>query len=294
MGEYCLACDGGECTEKTYGVWAGTALDLSFPEWVVEPGTITARFFISSTGILSATTNLVRCEQTDQPTARNTQHATRNTQLYSPALFCLNQPPTMTIISPSAPREPSSGSYTIRWTADDADDEAIVSLYYDRDGTGCDGRLIAHCLSEGEDSYVWDTSEVGSGTYYVYGRIDDGRNLAVVSYSAGTVKVVDSTSPAAPNSPSVSLGSSVAALSWEANAEDDVVGYEVYYGSEPCVYTDSYNATNVTSFRLPEKASPQSAYLAVSAYDSSGNSSPLSEEVRLWFAYLPLVVKDHH
>ena len=200
----------------------------------------------------------------------------------------------MTIISPSAPREPCSGSYTIRWTADDADDEAIVSLYYDRDGTGRDGRLIAHCLSEGEDSYVWDTSEVGSGTYYVYGRIDDGRNLAVVSYSAGTVKVVDSTSPAAPNSPSVSLGSSVAALSWEANAEDDVVGYEVYYGSEPCVYTDSYNATNVTSFRLPEKASPQSAYLAVSAYDSSGNSSPLSEEVRLWFAYLPLVVKNHH
>jgi hypothetical protein len=50
----------------------------------------------------------------------------------------------------------------------------------------------------------------------------------------------------------------------------------------------------VTSFRLPYKPSPQTAYMAVSAYDSSGNSSPLSEEVRLWFVYLPLVLKNQH
>ena len=55
----------------------------------------------------------------------------------------------MTITSPSAAEEPGSGSYTIRWTANDPDDEAVVSLYYDRDGTGRDGWLIAHCLSEG-------------------------------------------------------------------------------------------------------------------------------------------------
>lgn len=200
----------------------------------------------------------------------------------------------MTITSPSAAEEPGSGSYTIRWTADDPDDEAVISLYYDRDGTGRDGRLIAHCLSEGDGSYVWDTSEVGSGTYYVYGRIDDGRNPAVVSYSAGTVKVVDSTPPAAPSTPSVSLEGGVAELSWQASAEDDVIGYEVYYGPEPDDYTGSYNATNVTSFRLPQKPSPETAYMAVSAYDSSGNSSPLSQAARLWFVYLPVVLKNHH
>ncbi len=312
LGEFCLACDGGECVEKTYGVWAGTTLDLSLPESVVEPGTITARFFVSPTGILSATTNLVRCEESGQAIADpsaglRTGFGLRNSNFgnipmadlsgndaSSLALFCLNQPPTITITSPSAAEEPGSGSYTIRWTASDPDDEAIVSLYYDRDGTGRDGRLIAHCLSEGDGSYVWDTSEVGSGTYYVYGRIDDGRNPAVVSYSAGTVKVEDSTPPAAPSAPSVSLEHGVAELSWEASAEDDVIGYEVYYGSEPDTYTGSYDATNVTSFRLPQKPSPETAYMAVSAYDSSGNSSPLSEEVRLWFVYLPLVLKNQH
>jgi hypothetical protein len=298
LGEFCLACNGGECIEKTYGVWAGTALDLSLPEWMVEPGTITARFFISPTGILSATTNLELCEEIAQPPTRDTQHAIRNMQwddeAYSPALFCLNQPPTINITSPSASEEPGSESYTIRWTADDPDDEAVVSLYYDRDGTGRDGWLIAHCLSEGDGSYVWDTSEVGSGTYYVYGRIDDGKNLAVASYSDGTVKVEDSTAPAAPSALSVSLENGVAELSWQASSEGDVIGYEVYYGPEPDAYTGSYDATNVTSFRLPHKPSPETAYMAVSAYDSSGNSSPLSEGVGLSFVYLPAVLKNQY
>ena len=288
LGDFCLTCDEGECVEKAYGIWAGTTLDLSLPESVVEPGTITARFFISPTGMLSATTNLELCEETSQ------WKETSNL-----ALFCLNQPPTITITSPSAAEEPGSESYTIRWTASDPDDEAVVSLYYDRDGTGRDGWLIAHCLSEGVEegfprSYVWDTSEVGSGTYYVYGRSDDGKNLAVVSYSAGTVKVVDSTPPAAPGALSVILGGGVAELSWEASAEDDVIGYEIYCGPEPDTYTGSYDATNVTSFRLPQKPSPETAYMAVSAYDSSGNSSPLSEGVGLSFVYLPVVLKNHH
>jgi len=288
LGEFCLTCDEGECVEKAYGIWAGTTLDLSLPESVVEPGTITARFFISPTGILSATTNLELCEETSQ------WNETSNL-----ALFCLNQPPTITITSPSAAEEPGSGSYTIHWTASDPDDEAVVSLYCDRDGTGRDGRLIAHCLSEGVEegfphSYVWDTSEVGSGTYYVYGRSDDGKNLAVVSYSAGTVKVVDSTPPAAPSALSINLEGGGAELSWQASAEDDVIGYEIYYGPEPDTYTGSYDATNVTSFRLPQKPSPKTAYMAVSAYDSSGSSSPLSEGVGLSFVYLPVVLKNHH
>ena len=295
VGEFCLACNGGQCVEKTYGVWAGTTLDLSLPESVVEPGTITARFFVSPTGIMSPTTNLVRCEESGQAAADFGAHipqsAIRKPKSSSPALFCLNQPPTITITSPSAPEEPGSGSYTIRWMASDPDDEAVVSLYYDRDGTGRDGRLIAHCLSEGASSYVWDTSEVGSGTYYVYGRIDDGKNPAVVSYSAGTVRVEDSTPPAAPSALSVSLEGGVAELSWQASAEEDVIGYEVYYGPEPGVYTGSYDATNVTSFRLPQKPSPETAYMAISAYDSSGNSSPLSEGLQLWFVYLPIALK---
>ncbi len=288
LGEFCLACNGGECTEKTYGVWAGTALDLSLPEWAVEPGTITARFFISPTGIMSATTNLELCEESGQ-----------GNEASNLTTFCLNQPPTMIITSPSAAEEPGSGSYTIRWTADDPDDEAVVSLYYDRDSTGRDGRLIAHCLSEGGEegfprSYVWDTSEVGSGTYHVYGHIDDGKNLAVVSYSAGTVKVEDSTPPAAPSAPAINLTGGGAELIWQASAGDDVIGYEVYYGPEPDTYSGSYDATNVTSFRLPQKPSPETAYLAISAYDSSGNSSPLSEEMQIRFVYLPVVLKNHH
>lgn len=314
LGEFCLDCQGGECIEKTYGVWAGADLDtfaplstdLNLPEWAVEPGTVTARFFVSSTGILSATTNLVRCQQT-----------TRGA--YTQSLYCLNQAPTITITSPTTvEEEPDGGIYTISWAAGDPDDDAVVSLYYDRDSTGRDGKLIACCLNEGDGTYAWDTSEVGSGAYYIYGRIDDGRNLAVVDYSDGTVKVVDTTPPAAPEGLSVSIegaapglglqssagedalfgadpmGSRAVVLQWQANAEEDVAGYRVHYGPEPGLYTDgvsiraaaytsSYDVTNVTRFRLPHKPAPQTAYVAVSAYDNSGNESPPSEAVRvLW------------
>lgn len=305
LGEFCLECAGDQCAQPTYGVWAGTRLDLSLPESLVESGPVTARFFISSTGILSATTNLERCEQTSQemPSANQSGPTAR---------YCLNDPPTIAITSPSTAEEQPDGSgvYTIRWTANDPDDDAVVSLYYDRDGSGRDGRLIACCLSEGDGIRAWDTSEVGSGTYYVYGRIDDGKNLPVVSYSAGTVQVVDSTPPAAPGTPSATLTSTTIDLSWPANDEADVVGYRLHYGPRPGVYPGSQDATNLTSFRLPRLRpapgvgsagmgtvhlssvpSRRTTYLAVSAYDSSGNESPPSPAVRLWFLYLPAVLK---
>ncbi|MFQ5594146.1 MAG: hypothetical protein ACE5HA_08350 [Anaerolineae bacterium] len=305
LGEFCLECTGDQCTQQTYGVWAGASLDLALPQNLVEPGSVTARFFISSTGILTATTNLERCEQTSRATAGANE---RDAQ----ARYCRNDPPTITMTSPSAAEEQpdNSGTYSIRWTASDPDDDAAVSLYYDRDGSGRDGRLIACCLSEGDSSYAWDTSEVGSGTYYVYGRIDDGKNLPVVAYSAGTVKVVDSTPPVAPGTPSATLTSNTIDLSWPASEEADVVGYRVHYGPEPGIYPGSQDVTNLTSFRLPRRRPGpgvgagslktlhmssvpprRTTYMAVSAYDSSGNESPPSEAVRLWFLHLPMVLK---
>ncbi|MFQ5340270.1 MAG: hypothetical protein ACE5F6_01855 [Anaerolineae bacterium] len=309
LGEFCLECAGDQCAQETYGVWAGTSLELSLPENLVESGPVTTRFFISSTGILSATTNLEQCEQTGQ-------EAPHTNQPGPTARYCLNDPPTIAITSPSTAEEQpdGSGSYTIRWTANDPDSDAVVSLYYDRDGSGRDGRLIACCLGEGESSYAWDTSEVGSGTYYIYGRIDDGKNLPVVAYSAGTVKVVDHTAPASPGRPSATLTSNTVNLSWPASSEEDVVGYRVYYGPKPGIYLGSYDATNMTRFRLPlagrrprlpHRASAaevtssgvlgvppaRTAYMAISAYDSSGNESPPSEAVRLWFVYVPALLR---
>jgi hypothetical protein len=104
-------------------------------------------------------------------------------------------------------------------------------------------------------------------------------------------------------------------LSWEVNPEEDVVGYRVYFGPKPGGYVRSYNVGNLTHFRMPRvpRGRPQpprgnsiveavhgrqppaqpklATFIAVTAYDSSGNESSPSEELRLWSVYLPAVLR---
>lgn len=275
IGELCWKCEGGVCNESSYGICGCTTLDIPLPD-IVEPGAIALRFCLSESGIVSPTTNLVKCSDLGAAGTR---------------AWCLDPPPSIRVTQPDTPDETAGGSYTIRWQAEDPDGDAAVSLYYDRDAQGRDGRLIARCLDPQTGQYVWDTSGVPAGAYYVYARIDDGVNCPVVSYSAGTVEVSDTTMPLVPLSVTVQLEGSLPTLTWAPNTEEDVVGYRIYYGPEPGNYTKSYDATNVSSFRLPVKALPESGCYAVTAYDSAGNESTPSGPICIWFAHLPVVQK---
>jgi hypothetical protein len=55
-------------------------------------------------------------------------------------------------------------------------------------------------------------------------------------------------------------------------------GYKIYYGTTPGVYT-SINVGPVSSYQVSGLAKGNVYYFAVSAYDSSGNESDLSEVV---------------
>ena len=86
----------------------------------------------------------------------------------------------ISIIQPDGIDDTADTGFTIQWIDDDPDDDAAVSLYYDTDNSGADGTLIVSGLSEdadepGEDQYVWDTSAIAEGSYYVYAVIDDGK-----------------------------------------------------------------------------------------------------------------------
>ncbi|MBW2078208.1 MAG: FG-GAP repeat protein [Deltaproteobacteria bacterium] len=103
-------------------------------------------------------------------------------------------PPSITIVEPDGIDDRATIAYTVQWTDADPDDDAVISLYYDVDNSGQDGTLIVSGLSEDpdgaeDDEYVWDTTEVPDGSYYVYGVIDDGVNDPVVDYSDGVVTI---------------------------------------------------------------------------------------------------------
>ena len=66
-------------------------------------------------------------------------------------------------------------------------------------------------------------------------------------------------------------------LAWDANAESDVAGYKVYYGTASGKYTHSVDVGNVTQTTL--HVSKKKYCIALTAYDTYGNESGFSNEV---------------
>ncbi|MEW5767291.1 MAG: fibronectin type III domain-containing protein, partial [bacterium] len=108
-----------------------------------------------------------------------------------------NAPPSLNITSPPPSGAAANNSYRITWSDYDLEDNAAISLFYDKDDTGGDGIQIVAGISEDDetDAYSWDTSLLTEGNYYLYGRIDDGVNPAVFAYSRGPL-TIDHTPPA--------------------------------------------------------------------------------------------------
>lgn len=69
-----------------------------------------------------------------------------------------------------------------------ATDGAEVTFYYDDDATGNDGQLMNGFLQD-DGTFIWDTTGVAPGAYYVYGVAQSGQSAPVIDYSPGTAQV---------------------------------------------------------------------------------------------------------
>ena len=67
-------------------------------------------------------------------------------------------------------------------------------------------------------------------------------------------------------------------LTWSPNIEQDLAGYKLYYGSKPGAYGIPVDVGNVTQYIITGTV-PTNSYLALTAYDRSGNESNYSEEL---------------
>jgi hypothetical protein len=80
-------------------------------------------------------------------------------------------------------------------------------------------------------------------------------------------------------------------LQWNANPEPDVVGYKVYFGTEPQDYSAVIDVVGSTKTELPAVSLGSTYYLAVSAYNAAGVESPRSAELKVT-AEVPTGVVD--
>ncbi|MBI3630987.1 MAG: fibronectin type III domain-containing protein [Candidatus Sungbacteria bacterium] len=147
----------------------------------------------------------------------------------------VNIPPTIKITKPDSAGNRADATSTIAWDDSDPDSNAMISLYYDTDATGTDGTMITSGISEDSpvNSYVWDTSAVAAGNYYIYGVIDDGATKAV-SYSTGSTTIAHATVLAPPGPPTNLFGISVhqtkTRLTWDAplnTGDRPLTGYRI-------------------------------------------------------------------
>lgn len=80
-------------------------------------------------------------------------------------------------------------------------------------------------------------------------------------------------------------------LSWNANPEEDLAGYRIYYGQSPRTsdcpaggYAEKLDAGKTTtpekpSYKFEKLESGKTYYFSVTSYDSSGNESCFSAEM---------------
>jgi hypothetical protein len=103
----------------------------------------------------------------------------------------IGEAPQLTILTPSGDMELTTDTYTITWTDEDPDSDALISLFYDTDNTGADGDAITTGVSENSeiDMFEWNLAGISEGIYWIYGVIDDGNNAPVISYSPGSLMV---------------------------------------------------------------------------------------------------------
>jgi hypothetical protein len=90
--------------------------------------------------------------------------------------------------------------------------------------------------------------------------------------------------------PSGKVFAASATVSWNANAESDLAGYKIYYGtsartgSDPkictmCGYSTKLDVDDVRTYTFNNLTNGQTYYFSVSAYDTSNNESSFSAEV---------------
>ena len=68
-------------------------------------------------------------------------------------------------------------------------------------------------------------------------------------------------------------------LAWNPNAESDLVGYKIHYGTDNANYSVHIDVHNVTAYTVTGLKAGKTYFFAATAYDSSGNESGYSNPV---------------
>jgi hypothetical protein len=166
---------------------------------------------------------------------------------------------TPPVVSITAPAAGATVSGTTTFSATATDNVGVAGVEFKRDGV-----LIAPEDTASPYTVAWDTTTAVNGVH----------TLTAVAWDAA------GNSATATRTVTVTNLLALVNLAWNANTESDLAGYKVHVGTASGVYTLlNINVGNVTSFTVTGLAPGDVYYFAVTAYDTGGAESGVSNEV---------------
>jgi hypothetical protein len=140
----------------------------------------------------------------------------------------LDQKPATMLEQPGSRRTRSN---EISLTINDYADTLNVQVYYNTHNRRFDGRLIDEftVINNAELNFTWHNQDVPNGEYYIYTRIDDGKNSPVLQYAPGSIWVENDPNIETPeNLGTVQQGDSII-VTWNEAQMPNTVAANVYY-----------------------------------------------------------------
>ena len=81
----------------------------------------------------------------------------------------------------------------------------------------------------------------------------------------------------------VNMATADVRVAWDANTEDDLAGYKIYYGFVADTYPNRVDVMNVTEKVIGGLQDSTNYVFVVTAYDTAGNESEYSDPVMIFY-----------
>jgi hypothetical protein len=157
-----------------------------------------------------------------------------------------NAAPTIQLLAPNEAEITVDTSLTIVWEDEDMDNNARINILYDTDNIPGSATIIHSGISEDSptDQYVWDTTNIPAGNYYIAISITDDFNNHVWSYAEHPITIFHSTVINPPPPPPQNIPPTITItnpdgfvdianlkfiIKWSALDPDDNALIDVYY-----------------------------------------------------------------
>ncbi len=161
----------------------------------------------------------------DNPKMGNWTFSTDQTGEITTEFMVLNQAPSVLVSMPSSR---GSRDNNISLSLGDYADTLNVRVYYDTDDKNYNGTLIQEFLAvnNADLDFIWHNNDVPDGEYYIYTRIDDGKNSPVYQYAPGSI-IVDNYHVEIPQNVQATVSNDEINVSWNEPTTGNIVFTEI-------------------------------------------------------------------